>query len=193
MSGISYELPFGRSKKYGKDLSGVAGQLASGWHVSGILSLHSGTPFDVRQADNRSRNGAVFFSDRPNLSTGSCRVFGSPAGWFDVTAFVPAGPGFYGTSPRNACRGPGFKNLDLSAQKDFTVSERIKLHFQCDFFNMANHPNFASPENIGNPNGLGGGDAAFAGTQRLAIASAGRIFNTVNSAREIQFALKMSF
>jgi len=59
-------------------------------------------------------------------------------------------------------------------------------------FNLANHPNFGPPVNTGNPNGAGGsGDAIFAGGVRLA--SAGRIFQTVNTSRQIQLGMKILF
>jgi hypothetical protein len=188
-----YELPFGPNKTFWSDLTGVAGRLVEGWQIGGILSLNSGFPFTVRQADNRSQNGAIFFADRPNLVSGQqCRILGDPARWFDASAFQPAAAGFYGNAGRNICRGPNFRNLDFSILKNTHVTERVNIQFRTEFFNIANHPNFGPPANTQNPNGQGGnGDAIFTGSTPLA--SAGRIFRTVNTSRQIQFGLKFLF
>jgi TonB-dependent receptor-like protein len=188
-----YELPFGPGKTFGAGLTGAAAHLAEGWQIGGILSLNSGFPFTVRQADNRSGNGAIFFADRPNLLAGQrCRTLGDPALWFDPSAFQAATAGFYGNAGRNICRGPDFKNLDFSILKITRVSERFTVQFRSEFFNIANHPNFGPPVNTQNPNGQGGnGDAIFSGAAPLA--SAGRIFRTVNTSRQIQFGLKILF
>ena len=188
-----YELPFGTGKAYGNGLTGVAARLAQGWQINGILTLTSAFPFTVRQSDNRSQNGAVFFADRPNIAAGqSCTVLGDPALWFDPAVFQPAAGGFYGNAGRNVCRGPDFKNLDFSILKNTRIDERLNVQFRTEFFNITNEPNFGPPVNSQNPNGAGGnGDFVFSGS--TPITSAGRIFRTVNTSRQIQFGLKLIF
>jgi hypothetical protein len=188
-----YELPFGSGKTYGSALTGVAARLAEGWQIGGILTLNSAFPFTVRHADNRSNNGAIFFADRPNIAAGQrCNALGDPAKWFDPTVFQPAAAGFYGNAGRNICRGPNFRNLDFSILKNTRIGERWTVQFRTEFFNITNHPNFGPPVNSQNPNGAGGnGDFVFSGTSP--IASAGRIFRTVNTSRQIQFGLKLIF
>lgn len=100
--------------------------------------------------------------------------------------------GFYGTAGRNICRGAGFRNLDFSILKNTRLTERVNIQFRTEFFNITNHPNFGPPVNTQNPNGQGGnGDDVFAGATPLA--SAGRVFRTVNTSRQIQFGLKIVF
>ena len=41
--------------------------------------------------------------------------------------------------------GPGFSRLDLSLFKDFKLTERFRLQFRSEFFNILNHPNFNAP------------------------------------------------
>src|SRR5437867_7088111 len=41
---FNYELPFGNGKRLANGLNGIAGKLASGWQVNGILTLLSGFP-----------------------------------------------------------------------------------------------------------------------------------------------------
>jgi hypothetical protein len=191
-----YELPFGPNKKYGSGLKGPVRRLVEGWELSGILTLQSGMPFTVRQADNRSQNGAVFFADRPNFLPGRhCSVTSDPAQWFDPATFQPPAPGFYGNARRNICSGPDFRNMDFSILKNTRLSgtnESLKLQFRAEFLNLTNHPNFGPPVNTSNPYGAGGnGDAVFAGATPLT--SVGRIFRTVSTSRQIQFAIRVLF
>ncbi|HEX2712972.1 MAG TPA: hypothetical protein VHM88_12300, partial [Candidatus Acidoferrales bacterium] len=188
-----YELPFGSGKRYGSSFAGLAGRLVGGWQINGILTLNSAFPFTVRHADNRSGNGAIFSADRPNIASGrGCTILGDPTKWFDPAVFQPAAAGFYGNAGRNICRGPDFKNLDFSVLKDTRIGERLTVQFRSEFFNLTNHPNFGPPVNSQNPNGAGGnGDFVFSGTSP--IDSAGRIFRTVNTSRQIQFGLKIIF
>jgi hypothetical protein len=43
---------------------------------------------------------------------------------------------------RNAFRGPGAWNLDLAISKSFTLTERLKLEFRAEGFDLLNHHNF---------------------------------------------------
>jgi hypothetical protein len=47
--------------------------------------------------------------------------------------------------PRNALRGPGVTNLDIALAKTTTITERVKMEFRAEFFNVLNHPEFAQP------------------------------------------------
>ena len=70
---------------------------------------------------------------------------------------VPAGSCNGGDSPqtcqfgnlgRNALRGPQFFWSDFYLTKWFPVTERVKLRFDAQFFNVFNHPNFALPSMV---------------------------------------------
>ena len=41
--------------------------------------------------------------------------------------------------------GPGFKNVDFSMFKNFGITERVKLQFRAEFFNLLNTPQFNVP------------------------------------------------
>jgi hypothetical protein len=69
--------------------------------------------------------------------------------------------------------------LDLSIFKDFRISERSRLQFRAEFFNLTNTPAFANP-----------------GNTNFAVSNFGQITGLVDGAndpREIQFALKLYF
>ena len=77
-------------------------------------------------------------------------------------------------------RGPGFHRLDFSVFKDFRTSERTRLQFRAEFFNLTNTPQVANPSgtNFGNPSTFGLITGLVDGN---------------NDPREIQFALKLYF
>ena len=58
------------------------------------------------------------------------------------SANVPIRPGNLG---KNALRGPGFWNLDLSISKDFKFHERYGLKFRVDMFNATNSVRLGNP------------------------------------------------
>ena len=50
----------------------------------------------------------------------------------------------FGNLGRNALRGPDFASSDFYLTKWFTLSERLKLRIDGQFFNIFNHPNFGA-------------------------------------------------
>ena len=69
--------------------------------------------------------------------------------------------------------GPGYKEVDISLQKNFLFTETKRLQFRADFLNAFNHPNLGAPNHtVGKGMGL---------------------TNTSQDARELQFALKFYF
>src|ERR1700739_3536866 len=134
---VVYELPFGRGRGFG------------GWQLSGIATVHSNVPFTpVLSFDNADLQSLVI-AERPNLIgnpySGVCpngaRV-GTPACWFNPSAFALPPPGQFGTAGRDSVRGPGFAQLDLAVQKSFQVREGMKIMLRAEAFNLLNHPNF---------------------------------------------------
>jgi hypothetical protein len=94
--------------------------------------------------------------------------------------------------------GPGFHRLDFSLFKDFQLSERFRLQFRSEFFNILNHPNFNAP-------GFGGnGVVAVSGSTDFTPHAGGTFGNghfgeTASTRdapydpRQIQFAVKLYF
>ena len=68
---------------------------------------------------------------------------------------IPPAIGSFGTMRRNMFRDSGFRDLDLSVTKDWTLRERFKAQFRAEFFNVLNHPSFANP--YGGTSGYGPG------------------------------------
>jgi hypothetical protein len=55
----------------------------------------------------------------------------------------------FGTLGRNALRGPGINNFDLSLSKKIPVTESKYFEFRSEFFNAFNHAQFLNPDNKG--------------------------------------------
>jgi hypothetical protein len=80
--------------------------------------------------------------------------------------------------------------LDLSFFKDFHISERFRLQFRTELFNIFNHPNFNAP-NFG-----GNGVVAISNSGNYNSSTFGEIGSTrdaPNDPRQIQFALKLYY
>jgi hypothetical protein len=76
---------------------------------------------------------------------------------------IPVGEN--GNLSRNAFRGPSFKDVDLSLVKTTSVSERIKVEFRADAFNLFNRVNLYNPNGDLSSGQFGVSPAAFSPRQ----------------------------
>jgi hypothetical protein len=58
---------------------------------------------------------------------------------------TPVAENRQGTLGRNAIPGFGLTQVDLSSGRKFSITERLKVQFRADAFNLMNHPNFTNP------------------------------------------------
>jgi len=166
---VSYEPPFlSDSDRWIKTVFG-------NWSVNGIMTLQSGAPFTVNVIEDRANIGAGpaqrpdVIGD-PNLPSGQRSV----DRWFNTDAFMLQAPFTFGNSGRNVVFAPGFTNVDMSLQKIWLLSGKVRLEFRWEVFNVFNRPNFDVPNRFfGSPN-------------------FGRIFSS-GSAREMQLGFRLGF
>jgi hypothetical protein len=163
----AYQLPL---KVRSRDL----GYALNGWQVSGTVVWHSGLPFSVLStpysADGKGivqGGGPQFASIVPGVPLYDHNAIPGVTQpgtnqWLNPNAFVstvdPSTGACYGgdnpqncqfgTLGRNALRGPDFFWSDFYLTKWFTLSERVKLRVEAQFFNVFNHPNFALPSDV---------------------------------------------
>ncbi|MFZ1008548.1 MAG: TonB-dependent receptor, partial [Candidatus Sulfotelmatobacter sp.] len=146
-----------------------------GWQVNSLMTFHGGQPFN---------------EIRPNLDltgdpfSGISHAFSkSGVTWVNPHAFGPPSV-FGGTLRRNQFYGPGFSDVDFSVFKNIPVTERVKVQFRAEMFNLFNRINLAS-----GPGSVSGGGIVsdtigdFNGAPGI---GPGEAFNT-------QFALKVIF
>jgi len=177
-----YELPLGRGKHWQRGARGVDDALAGGWQVNGIAALLSGFPFTPQIGSNLSGDGDTRNPDRPAVNPffKGPVLLQNPNQWFNPDGFLLPAPGTYGNLGRGTLNGPGLADLDVSLSKESAVSERLKLQFKAEFFNVLNRTNFATPNPVVFSNGA-------------ISSSAGLITATATTSRQIQFGLKLIF
>ncbi len=149
----------------------LLGYALNGWQVSGTAFWHSGIPFSVLSTPYSANGNGIVNGSGPQFAS---IVPGVPlyehsaipgvtqpgsVQWLNPNAFVSTvdpstGACLGGDSPencqfgnlgRNALRGPDFAWSDFYLTKSFLLTERVKLRFDIQFFNVFNHPNFGLP------------------------------------------------
>jgi hypothetical protein len=145
------EVPF-------KSSNAIVNGVLGGWQLNGIGVFQTGPPFTVTCTQAYPRcdfNADGTTNDRVNLPSFGTDL-GNPSqekwmsGVFTAADFTLPAPGAFGNEPRNAFRGPGFKNLDLSLFKSFDVpgtggARSAKLQIRLEAFNAFNWVNLNNP------------------------------------------------
>ncbi len=162
---------------------GAESKLLGGWQLNAITTLLCGFPFTPVIGSNRSGDGDTRNPDRPSLNpafTRPCHPGASRSnGSIRTPSCLPAA-GTYGNLGRGVFSGPGLADLDFSLFKNTAISERARLQFRAEFFNVLNHPNFGTPN-------------ATVFSSGAINASAGLITTLATTPRQIQFGLKLIF
>lgn len=166
MSG-SYELPFGKGKRFAGDVNRWGNLAVGGWILNAIVTFQPGTPYtwgnviylggdlnvDAHNPD-ATFNTAVFNRVAAQQLDWNRRVF--------PTRF-------------NDHRADGVNQLDFSVIKSFSITERVAMTFRTEVFNATNTPIFSAPQ-------LAPTNTNF-----------GLITNQANQPRRIQMALRLAF
>jgi hypothetical protein len=175
---VTYELPVGKGKALLNN-DGLTGRILGGWQVNSIVTLQTGTAFEVNAPDE-SQTGGNHDSRANCISNPFAGTSTDPRSgvWLNPAAFAVPSLGTFGNCGARNFHGPGLQNVDLSLFKSFAVTESTRIEFRAESFNLFNHANFTNPNSFFSPSTLG---------------SFGRIFNTVTDPRELQFALKFYF
>jgi hypothetical protein len=167
----NYQIPFGKS------LTGVEGALLKGWAMNTAGSWQTGIPFSVSLASGVGIAGTGFTSTNPD-QIGTGRLSNpTKANWFNQASFIAQTPGTIGNERPNQLFGPRLTRTDFSIFKDFAVTERVKMQFRTEIFNLFNHAEFNTPAATLNRTGVG------------------QITSLSNNSipRQIQFAFKFTF
>ena len=175
-----YELPFGAGKPMAQ--TGVAKAILGGWQMNGLWTWESGFPLNITTSAtslNAPGNG-----NRPNVS-GPVQIFGNEGPgqkYFDTSVFSAPPSNTFGNVGRNVLHGPHLFNIDFSIFRKFNITERFKLEFRAESYNLSNTPWFDNPDTTFT-------DAAFGqvttaqGTQSV----------KVNMNRNLQGSLRITF
>ncbi|MCU1293637.1 MAG: TonB-dependent receptor, partial [Bryobacterales bacterium] len=174
---VTYDLPFGRNRMYGKNLNKVVNAVVGDWQVNAIPSFHTGFPLTVSANDVSGTNsrGPRANCIAPSNVLGTQNASSTLGGgylWFDPSSFAQPTSGF-GNCGVGTVRGPGLHTVDLSISKRFSTFENQNLEVRGEFLNVSNTPILNAPNHsIGGTLG---------------------VINSSQGARNIQLGLKYNF
>ena len=162
-----YDLPIGRGRALFTSMPRVLNMALGAWTVSSIYRVRSGAPFAPVLRDNNllgDNSSGSEYSIRPNIVAGvpllnplyssTCPITTTCQPYLNPAAFSRPAFGQFGNSPRTLdwARGPSQQYFDASIQKNFQVSERVRVQFRVDLLNAFNHPIFGPPAGYGGGN-----------------------------------------
>ncbi len=165
---------------------GWGAALLKGWQISGTTIFQSGTPFHIHTGSDGPGFGNVDGEgqDRPNILNPSIlhksvdnpdtsTIIMNPA-YFN-TNLPPGGRGNLGM---NAFRKKGANNTNFAVGRTFRLpgDQPRSLQFRSEFINLFNRAQFDKGGNLFS-----------------SIATFGKITNTVNKGRQVQFTLRLNF
>jgi outer membrane receptor protein involved in Fe transport len=137
---VSYELP---APQWGK----VGNAILTGWAIDTIVRGRSGYPFTVQDYLNQILLNGTLQQTRPNVVPGQpfwIENPGAPGGRvLNPEAFASPANNLPGNEVRNSLRDFGTAQTDLAVRRRFNLTERVKLDFRIEYFNLFNHPMFS--------------------------------------------------
>ena len=191
----TYELPFGRDRRFGIN-NPVLNQILGGWSTSAIIKIQTGRPFLLtsgRNTLNQQDAGVILngitveeLQDKITVSPGTNGF----VYYFDRSLIGPDGranPDFirYPTEPGQQGQyvylyGPGMWTADIGLSKTFRVGGDRTFSFEALFINAFNHRNTV----VGGTNGA---------TLSIDSQEFGQTTGTALGSRDIQFRLGFNF
>jgi hypothetical protein len=180
---VVWELPYGKGKRFGSSAPYVLDALLGGWNISQTTTANSGLPVNLIYSPVARLQVGTVGNIRANvigdpILPESQRPIRELYLNRDTVQEVPNNTAVagnpYGNVGRNTVQAPGYFATDLGVHKRFTITERFKLEFRSEFFNLFNRTNLLAPDS------------------NRSSASFGLISGTFPP-RQAQFALKLLF
>jgi outer membrane receptor protein involved in Fe transport len=172
---VVYRLPLGPGGRVLRE--GIASRVVGSWQINAITQLRSGQPYtfstnlDIANIGARSNRTRV----RPDLIGNPHLDNPTPAAWFNTMAYAVPRQYTFGSSGRNQLRSDGYQVVDLSLYREDSLTERLRMQFRAECFNIFNHPAFGLPQTL------------------ITDPNFGKVSDTTSKARQIQLALKFIF
>ena len=137
----TYELPFGRGKRFGSSLPRAVNYALGNWKLGWNISDQSGFPIDFPNAAPLTNQSARLSGDGQSIYH-----------WFNTALFpkTAQAPFTLRNYPSRFpdVRFPGVHNVDFSVLKDFPIKERLRAQVRADFTNAFNHPFFTKMQSL---------------------------------------------
>jgi hypothetical protein len=150
----SWDLPFGRQRRYGQSINKFADAVLGGWTASGAFNSHSGYPFPFPNAAPL-KPGTAKLNDAQRdayaQSQGHTQFDVSSDPYFNTAMFPTTAQAPY--TLRNFptwfpdVRTKPLNVFDVSLMKEFAIKERTRIQIRCDGYNVGNFPWFSKATN----------------------------------------------
>lgn len=122
----TYELPFGKGRKYLANVNPIVDAVIGGWATSHFLMWNNGPLL--------SFGAAIAPTESPKIDNPTRERYFNTAGFAQNPAYTPrTNPIYYSN-----LRGFGFWSLDSTLVKYFKITERVKFELRMEFYNMPN-------------------------------------------------------
>jgi len=201
VNNLVYELPFGKGRMVAANAGRFEDLVIGGWQITGTTTWGSGLPWtpSTNECGGEEDVGVC----RPNKGSGPFHTgagslqhpaSGGPFIQFftPLTAlggpFTDPGPGNLGNVGVFSYRGPRAFYSDASILKNFGLTERVKLQFRMDAFNVFNHPVLGF-----NNNQNGGTCIDCSGNGKITDIEHDASPGSATGMRQLEFALKLMF
>ena len=138
---LTYDIPsFSRS--------GSLAHVTKDWSIDTVVVARTGFPFNaVNLFTSPDPSGSAL--SRPDRVPGQPLWTSTPSApggkVLNANAFSTPLTVRQGSEGRNDIPGLGLTEVDLSIARRFPITDRLKLQFRTDAFNVFNHPNFTNP------------------------------------------------
>jgi hypothetical protein len=169
---FTYDVPFGKGRKF-LNTNPFADKIIGGWQMQSITGFRSGTPYTPTISRDSANIGVG--GQRPNRLGSGNLTNPTLDLYFDKAAFVLPANFTYGNSGGGILRRDYVGSYDASLFKVFQLTERSRLQFRWELFNLPNTAYFAAPNT------------------NIDVAAGGKVTSTSNSPRQMQLALKLYF
>jgi hypothetical protein len=205
VTSLVYELPFGKGRTFGGNASRPEDLILGGWQISGDTNWSGGLPWTPSFSDCGNEEDVNIC--RPDKGSGSFHTgagslqhpaganpyvqFFMPVANITTTSggpFADPGAGHLGNIGFDSFRGPRAFSADAALFKTFSITERFKMQFRMDAFNVFNHPVLGFNANQGNTQIDGGGNAG-----QITDIEADSSPGSTTGMRQLEFALKLTF
>ena len=159
--------------------SGFVHMISKDWRLSAIYQAQSGFPFTISVFGDTANAGTLLGENPIRANYTGQPVFDANSRtanrWFNPAAFATPAAFTFGNVGRNTVYGPGRQTLDLALQREFSMTETVKLQVRAEAFNALNHTNLGTPNR-------------FVNTPQF-----GTITEAATPGREIQLGIRVSF
>jgi Carboxypeptidase regulatory-like domain/TonB dependent receptor len=145
------ELPFGRTRRFGNNWSGLTNAVLGGWQIGYIFKAQSGAPLGFGNFLFAEGMGVGdILADNPTVDQ-----------WFNVNAFNRVSAQQLVSNVRTQpsrfpeVRGPGYAVLDLSLLKNVGLGGSRQVQFRLESYNALNRANLQNPNTTVTSTALG--------------------------------------